>query len=135
MKISGKFDVDVKPQNAYTSGRHGIQLGRLSIDKQFFGELEASSKGEMLSAMTPVKGSAGYVAIEQVCGTLNGMAGSFVLQHFGTMDQGKDRLILEVVPGSGTDQLTGMTGSMLIKVEAGQHFYEFDYNIQEKTHV
>ena len=129
MKVSGKFDVDVTPQNGYTSGRHGIQLGRLTIDKQFFGDLEANSKGEMLSAMTPVKGSAGYVAIEQVCGALKGLAGSFVLQHYGTMDQGKDRLILEVVPDSGTDQLTGLTGSMLIKVEDGQHFYEFDYNI------
>lgn len=129
MKISGKFEVDVKPLNGYTSGRDGIQLGRLSIDKQFFGDLEATSKGEMLSAMTPVKGSAGYVAIEQVSGTLNGKQGSFVLQHFGTMTQGKDRLILEVVPDSGTDALAGICGSMLIKIEDGQHFYEFDYSI------
>lgn len=132
MKIIGKFDVDVKPLNGYTSGRHGIQLGRLSIDKQFFGDLKANSKGEMLSAMTPVKGSAGYVAIEQVNGTLEGKEGSFVLQHFGTMDEGKDRLILEVVPGSGTDQLTGLTGSMLIKIEDGQHFYEFEYSLKDK---
>lgn len=129
MKIIGKFDVDVKPLNGYTSGRNGIQLGRMSIDKQFFGDLEATSKGEMLSAMTPVKGSAGYVAIEQVSGTLGARAGSFVLQHFGTMDGGKDRLILEVVPGSGTDELAGLAGSMLITIEDGQHFYEFEYSL------
>ena len=130
MKISGKFTVDVKPLNGYTSGRNGVQLGRMSIDKQFSGALEAISKGEMLSAMTPVTGSAGYVAIEQISGILDGKEGSFVLQHFGTMDKDKDRLILEVVPNSGTDQLTGLRGSMLIRIEEGQHFYDFDYGIE-----
>ena len=129
MKITGKFEVDVKPLNSYTSGRNGIQLGRMSIDKHFFGDLDATSKGEMLSAMTPVKGSAGYVAIEQVSGTLAGKEGSFVLQHFGTMDQGKDRLILEVVPDSGTDELAGLIGSMLIRIVDGEHFYDFDYSL------
>ena len=127
MKISGKFTVDVKPLNAYANGRNGVQLGRMSIDKRFSGVLDAVSKGEMLSAMTPVKGSAGYVAIEQVSGTLDGKEGSFVLQHFGTMDKDKDRLILEVVPDSGTDQLTGLSGSMRIRIEGGQHFYDFDF--------
>lgn len=129
MEISGKFEVEVKPMAAYAEGRDGIHLGRMSIDKQFFGELDASSKGEMLSAMTPVKGSAGYVAIEQVSGVLAGRTGSFVLQHFGTMDEGKDRLILEVVPGSGSAQLVGLTGSMKITIEGGQHLYEFAYEL------
>ena len=83
----------------------------------------------MLSAMTLVKGSAGYVAIEQVSGTLSGKKGSFVLQHFGTMRKGKDHLILEVVPDSGTDQLSGLAGRMLITIEDGQHFYEFEYEL------
>jgi hypothetical protein len=129
VKISGKFDAQLKPIEGYAAGQHKIHLGRMSIDKQFFGELEATSKGEMLSAMTPVKGSAGYVALEQVCGTLNGKEGSFVLQHFGTMAKGKDNLILEVVPDSGTGQLEGLSGNMKILIEEGQHMYEFEYQL------
>ena len=129
VKIDGKFEVDIKPLEGYASGQHEIHLGRMSIDKQFFGELDAISKGEMLSAMTPVKGSAGYVAMEQVSGSLGGKNGSFVLQHFGTMAQGKDRLILEVVPDSGTGQLEGLSGSMKILIEDGQHRYEFEYQL------
>lgn len=79
--------------------------------------------------MTPVKGSAGYVAIEQVSGKLSGKRGSFVLQHFGTMDKGADRLILEVVPDSGTDDLEGLSGHMKIIIEEGKHFYEFEYQL------
>lgn len=83
----------------------------------------------MVSAMTPVKGSAGYVAIEQVTGTLTGKKGSFVLQHFGIMDKGKDRLILNVVPDSGTDDLQGLTGKMAIRIEEGTHFYDFEFDL------
>jgi hypothetical protein len=101
----------------------------MSIDKTFFGELDASSKGEMLSAMTSVKGSAGYVAIEQVSGKLSGKEGSFVLQHFGIMDKGDDRLILEVIPDSGTNELVGLSGTMKINIEEGKHFYEFDFDL------
>lgn len=129
MKITGEFDVKLKPIEGYAEGSDGISLNRMSIDKTFHGELEASSKGEMLSAMTPVKGSAGYVAIEQVQGTLNGKKGSFVLQHFGTMDKGKDRLILEVVPDSATGELKGLSGKMAIIIEDGKHFYEFEYEL------
>lgn len=129
MKISGEFEVKLNPIDGYAKGRDGIKLNRMSIDKIFHGELEASSKGEMLSAMTPVKGSAGYVAIEQVHGTLKGKKGSFVLQHFGTMDKGKDRLILEVVPDSATGELEGLSGHMNIIIEAGKHFYEFEYQL------
>lgn len=129
MKISGKFDANLEPLEFSAEGHNGISLGRISIDKTFHGDLSATSKGEMLSAMTSIKGSAGYVAIEQVAGTLSGYKGSFVLQHFGTMDKGKDRLVLEVVPDSGSDQLVGLSGEMNIKIEDGQHFYEFDYEL------
>ena len=129
MKITGKFDVTLNPLDFYAEGEDGVNFGRMSIDKSFHGELEATSKGEMLNAMTSIKGSAGYVAIEQVTGSLSGKKGSFVLQHFGTMDKGKDRLILEVVPDSGSGELTGLAGTMSINIEDGQHFYEFEYEL------
>lgn len=127
MKVSGEFEVILNPIDGYAEGRNRISLNRMSIDKTFHGELDATSKGEMLSAMTPVKGSAGYVAIEQVSGKLSGKMGSFVLQHFGMMDKGADRLILEVVPDSGTGELEGLFGKMAITIEDGKHFYEFEY--------
>ncbi len=129
MKISGKFDVNLNPMDFYAKGKNGITLARMSIDKTFHGELEATSRGEMLSAMTAVQGSAGYVAIEQIEGTLSGKKGGFVLQHFGTMDKGNDRLILEVVPDSGSGDLSGLIGTMVINIEEGQHFYEFEYEL------
>jgi len=128
MKISGTFEADLKPISTDAEGRHGVTLARMSIDKTFKGELDGTSKGEMLSAMTPVQGSAGYVAIEQVVGILSGKEGSFVLQHFGTMNNGDSRLVLEVTPDSGTGELVGLTGEMVIRIEDGQHFYDFDYD-------
>lgn len=132
MKITGEFQVKLQPMDSYAKGEEGINLGRLSIDKTFSGALNATSKGEMLSALTPTKGSAGYVAIEQVTGSLSGKNGSFVLQHFGTMNRGKDHLVLEVVPDSGSGQLTGLSGNMLIKVEDGKHLYEFEYELKDQ---
>lgn len=129
MNVTGEFSVSVKPLATYTEGQAGVALGRMSIDKTFSGALVATSKGEMLSALTTVKGSAGYVAIEQVTGSLDGKTGSFVLQHFGIMDKGKDRLVLEVVPDSGTDELQGLEGKMAILIKDGKHVYEFDYNL------
>ncbi len=129
MKISGEFEVGLKPIDSYAQGTDGISIGRMSIDKTFFGELEATSKGEMLSAMTSVKGSAGYVALEQVTGTLSGSKGSFVLQHFGTMTKTESKLILEVVPDSGTGELVGLTGIMNIIIKDKKHFYEFEYEL------
>lgn len=129
MKVYGEFKVELNPLDCYARGNNGISLGRMSIDKTFFGDLNATSKGEMLSATTGTKGSAGYVAIEQVNGSLSGKRGSFVLQHFGSMSNGNNRLILEVVPDSGTDQLTGLSGKMNIKIENGKHFYEFEYEL------
>ena len=99
----------------------------MSIDKKFEGELSAVSKGEMISAMTPVKGSAGYVAVEQVNGTLSGKKGSFILQHFGTMNKGKNSLNIEVVPDSGTDELIGISGKMNIRIEEGLHYYDLEF--------
>lgn len=132
-QISGKFDVKLTPSNAYATGVNGVALGRMTLDKTFYGELEARSQGEMLSAMTAVKGSAGYVAIEQVVGSLCGRQGSFVLQHFGIMTDGQNRLILEVVPHSGAGELQGLTGTMAINIENGQHFYEFQFGFETST--
>lgn len=132
MKVSGEFQVKLEPMDFSAQGAEGITLGRMSIDKTFSGALDATSKGEMLSAMTPTEGSAGYVAIEQVTGSLSGKKGSFVLQHFGTMNRGKNRLVLEVVPDSGSGELTGLSGTMLIKIESGKHFYEFEYELTDR---
>ena len=99
----------------------------MTIDKIFHGPLSATSKGEMLSVMTAVPGSAGYVAMEIVSGTLDGKTGTFALQHFGVMDNGKDSLILKVVPDSGTDELAGLSGDMKIIREGGEHSYVFNY--------
>jgi len=120
-KVSGEFSVKLNPIEGYAKGIDGINLGRMSIDKTFSGELEASSTGEMLSAMTATQGSAGYVAIEQVVGTLAGKQGSFVLQHFGTMDKGQDSLILNGILDSGADELEGLAGSMKIRIENSVH--------------
>ena len=129
MKVSGEFQIKLQPMDFYAKGNEGINFGRMSIDKTFSGALEATSKGEMLSAMTATKGSAGYVAIEQVSGLLSGKKGSFVLQHFGTMNRGKDNLVLEVVPDSGSGELSGISGKMSIKIENGKHTYEFEYEL------
>ncbi|GJM34797.1 MAG: hypothetical protein DHS20C18_37980 [Saprospiraceae bacterium] len=131
MKISGTFEVQLKPISPYAQSNNGIQLGRMSIDKTFSGPLSATSQGEMLTAMTATKGSAGYVAIEQVSGTLSGKTGSFVLQHFGVMNRGANRLILEVVPDSGTGELVGLTGKMTINMKDGQHIYDFEFALGE----
>lgn len=129
MKITGLFSVTMKPLDAYAEPSAGTTLGRMSIDKTFSGPLTGTSQGEMLSAMTPVKGSAGYVAIEKVSGTLEGKTGTFVLQHFGIMAGTESRLVLEVVPDSGTDALTGLSGKMAINNDNGQHSYVFEYSV------
>lgn len=127
MKISGKFKVNIEPQELSVLGKDNIQLSRMTLDKTFMGELSAHSQGEMLSAVTAVEGSAGYVAIEQVVGKLSGKSGSFVLQHYGIMSHSDNHLILEVIPDSGSGQLQGLSGNMVIRIEDGQHYYDFDY--------
>tara|TARA_B100000378_G_C17802550_1_gene327921 strand:- start:92 stop:487 length:396 start_codon:yes stop_codon:yes gene_type:complete len=129
MKTTGTFNVKMNPLDYSGEAKEGIQLGRMSLDKTFYGSLAATSKGEMLSVLTPTKGSAGYVVIEQVSGTLDNKKGSFILQHFGTMNRGTQRLILEVIPDSGTGELKGLSGAMQIIKKDGEHHYEFDYEL------
>jgi hypothetical protein len=128
MHAEGTFDVKNAPLTA-DDALAGTTIGRYGLDKQFHGNLEATSKGEMLGAGTPATGTAGYVAIEQVTGTLNGRTGSFALQHFGTMEDNKFELVVKVVPGSGTESLTGISGTMTIKIVGGKHSYQMDYSL------
>ena len=125
---SGTFEVNLVPQK---SEIENANLGRMSIDKHFHGDLQATSRGEMLSSMGEVKGSAGYVAIERVSGSLGGRNGSFALMHTGIMTRGAAQLSVTVVPDSATGELTGLAGSMTIKIEAGKHYYEFDYTFPD----
>ena len=125
---TGSFEVKTIPQPPEDAAG-GAAIGRLLLDKQFHGELEARSAGTMLGARTPVQGSAGYVAQELVTGTLNGREGSFVLQHYGVMNKGEMEQIVTVVPDSGTGQLTGLAGRMTITVENGAHNYRLDYTL------
>ena len=129
-RASGTFDVKLNPLETYNR-TEGANLGRLSIDKQFHGDLEATSQGEMLSAMGAIKGSAGYVAIERVSGKLADRSGSFVFQHSGTMTRGAPQLSVSVVPDSGSGELTGLSGTMAIIIADGKHSYEFDYTFAE----
>jgi len=129
MHASGTFEVKLVPQKPDSIPSEESKLGRMSIDKSYSGDLEATGKGEMLSFMTDVKGSAGYVAMERVTGMLQGRSGSFVLQHNGIMNRGTPQLTVVVVPDSGTEQLQGLTGALAIKIENGKHFYELDYSL------
>ena len=128
-RATGPFDVKLNPLAAYDT-TPGSTLGRFSLDKQYHGDLEATATGEMLTAGTSVKNSAGYVAIERVTGTLSGRRGGFVLQHSGTMNRGAPQLTVSVVPDSGTDQLVGLMGSLAIIIAPdGKHSYDFDYTL------
>ena len=125
-RATGTFDVSLKPLSM--DNDPGTQLlGRMSIDKQFRGDVEATSKGQMLTGGTIIKNSAGYVAIERVTGSVKGRKGSFILQHNGTMNRGEPSLVIRVVPDSGTEQLEGLKGSMKIDIDAGKHSYELEY--------
>lgn len=125
----GTFDVTVTPQKADNQAAETAQLGRLSIDKKFSGELEGVSTGEMLSVGTEIEGSGGYVAIERVKASLNGKTGTFVLQHLGTMTKTEAVMKITVLPDSGTGQLTGIAGTMTITIEKGKHAYDFAYTL------
>jgi uncharacterized protein DUF3224 len=125
----GTFEVKLLPladEQAEAAG-----LGRMSINKQFHGDLEGTSQGQMMSAMSSVKGSAGYVAMEKVTGAVAGRQGTFVLQHSGTMNRGTPSLVVSVVPDSGTDELTGLSGTLQINIADGKHSYEFEYSLPE----
>ncbi len=129
-QAAGSFEVKLVPQGQGEKFDE-VALGRMTIDKNFHGDLDAASKGEMLTAMTGVKGSAGYVAIEQVIGTLHGKSGSFVLQHTGTANRGAQALSITVVPDSGAGELKNISGTMKIIIADGKHSYEFEYSLGE----
>lgn len=124
----GTFVVKLAPMT-FEGQSEGSMLGRMSIDKQISGDLVAETKGQMLSAMTATKGSAGYVAIERVEGTLHGRKGTFVLQHTGLMNRGTPSLSVIVVPDSGTGDLVGLSGTFDIIIADGKHSYEFKYSL------
>ncbi|HVX93842.1 MAG TPA: DUF3224 domain-containing protein [Polyangia bacterium] len=126
---TGPFDVTMSPNPSYETAEGGVVLGRVAFTKEFHGDLEASSVVQMLSAGTAVRGSAGYVAIERVVGRLGGRAGSFVLQHSGTMNRGQASLAVTVVPDSGTGELAGLAGTMAIDIVDGNHSYRFEYTL------
>ena len=125
MIAAGPFEVKLIPQPPGEDA-----LGRFALDKAFHGDLEATSKGQMLAFSSSVKGSAGYVAMEQVVGTLHGRRGTFVLQHSGTMTRGNAQLTLTVVPDSGTEELISLSGTMSIDASGGKHAYVFEYTIE-----
>ena len=129
---SGIFEVKMLPQTDQHVG--GViadsgTVGRMSLDKQFEGDLQATSRGQMLAIHGDIKGSAGYVAMERVIGTLHGRSGSFALQHSGTITRGAPQLVITVVPDSGTGELIGLAGTLAINIVDGKHFYEFDYTL------
>jgi hypothetical protein len=128
----GPFEVKITPQKPDNAVSEAAQFSRMTIDKQFHGDLDATSKGEMLATSPDAKGSGVYVALERVTGTLKGKSGSFVLHHTGIMNRGVPQLSVEVVPDSGTGQLTGLTGKMTINIAAGgKHSYDFEYSLPE----
>lgn len=126
----GSFNVEVKPLSS-PDDVEGVNLGRLSLAKTFEGELKGTGRGEMLTARTPVKGSAGYVAIERVDGELHGRKGTFVLQHSGSMNEGAQSLSITIVPGSGTGELKGISGTFKLAIAEGRHLYELEYTLPQ----
>src|SRR4051812_31755003 len=127
-RATGTFDVKLNPL-ANDADPDGSTLSRLSIDKLFKGDIDGTSKGEMLSAGTQTKGSAGYVAMERVTATVHGKRGTFVLQHSASMTRGTPQLSITVVPDSGTGELAGLTGTLAIIIESGKHSYQFEYSL------
>ena len=129
-QATGSFEVNVQPlSNAEVST--DAMFGRFLLIKKFSGDLVADARGQMLSAGTVTQGSAGYVAIDHVTGTLDGRKGGFVLQHSGSMNKGAPALTISVVPDSGTGELTGISGTLIIRVDNKKHFYDFDYTLPE----
>lgn len=128
MHASGTFEVKMIPQPA-EDGVGDASIGRMALDKQYHGDLVATGKGQMLATRTAVEGSAGYVALERVSGTLQGRSGSFALQHSGSMARGTPQLTIAVVPDSGSGELEGLAGTLAITINGGQHSYDFEYTL------
>lgn len=127
---AGAFDVTVTPLPA-EDGIGDESIGRMALSKRFHGDLQASALGQMLATRTATPGSAAYVALDRVTGSLHGRSGSFSLQHSGTMDRGAPTLDIMVVPDSGTGELSGISGRLRIRIDEGRHFYELDYELPE----
>jgi hypothetical protein len=127
-RVSGTFEVKLAPLDADEKSAE-VMLGRMSIDKQFHGGLEATSRSEMLMAGASVNRSAGYVALERVTGTLSGRHGGFTRQHSATMNRGVPELSVTVIPDSGSEQLLGIAGRMTIQIADGKHSYEFEFSL------
>lgn len=127
----GTFTVQMKPAGeAPAAATDSTPLGRMTLDKVFSGDIQGSGQGEMLTAMTPTHGSAGYVALERFAGSVHGLEGSFVLQHSGTMSAGGgQQLSITIVPDSGSGALAGIAGRFLLKIEGGVHRYELEYTL------
>jgi hypothetical protein len=130
-RATGSFEVGLQPL-PNTEVTADNLFGRMLLNKKFSGDLEAIARGQMLTAMTSVKGSAGYVAIDHVSGELDGRKGSFVLQHSGSMNRGVPTLSIMVVPDTGTGELAGLSGTLSINIIDGKHFYDFIYSIPEQ---
>lgn len=131
LTAKGSFSVQMTPQKELDETR-GVSIKRLSLDKTYEGELSATGQGEMLTATTPVQGSAGYVAIEKISGTLDGKSGSFVVQHTGIMGIGAPALDVTIVPDTGTGELTGISGKLKIDNQNGQHTYVLQYALPQE---
>ena len=127
-RISGSFDVRMTPQDVHAEATQA-GFGRMALDKRYHGDLDATGVGEMLAVRTATPGSAAYVAIEKVEGTLRGRRGSFFLRHTATMDRGTPDLSVAIVPDSGTDELVGLSGRLAIRVEDGKHYYDLDFTL------
>lgn len=124
---AGTFDVKITPQKDEGVGH--ATIGRMGIDKQYHGDLVGSGLGQMLAGMGEVKDSGAYVAIERVTGTVHGRTGSFAVHHVGVMDRGAQRLVITVIPDSGTGDFAGITGTMTIEIKGGAHYYTLDYTL------
>ncbi len=129
LQARGSFEVTMQPQSSRLD--EGNTLARMSLDKLFSGDLQGEGKGEMLAARTPTEGSAAYVAVESVRGSLHGRAGSFMLVHRGWMDRGAQSLAIDIVPDSGSGALAGISGRLNIRIEDGAHYYELDYALPD----
>ena len=124
---TGTFEVKMTPQDDKSEDK---TMGRMTVEKQWHGDLEGTGTGQMLSGGDVAKGSAGYVAMEKFNGTLKGRKGTFILQHSATMTKGEGKLTITVVPDSGTNELAGISGKLSIKIENGKHFYDFEYSLK-----
>ena len=127
-KATGTFEVKMQPQGDGNIAE-GSSLGRMSLNKEYSGDLQAIGKGEMLAARSDIPTSAAYVAIERVTGKLHGREGSFVLVHKGVMTSVAKQLVIEVVPDTGTGELAGLSGTLTIRIESGKHYYDFEYQL------